>query len=135
MSQLHFQGRGFRLTGTPVSITPVSRCTLLRYIQLKKFKEYLRLLDSGKLGEQDEMSTWIYPTRFKKQKGKVYVECPCCKNEAEQSWIDKKGACIECLRKRKLAHHRSSESPRVLRKSLSQPSFGGILNSLYRLFG
>ena len=34
MSQLHFQGRGFRLTGTPVSITPVSRCTLLRYIQV-----------------------------------------------------------------------------------------------------
>ena len=102
---------------------------------LKKFKEYLRLLDSGKLGEQDEMSTWIYPTRFKKQKGKVYVECPCCKNEAEESWIKEKGACIECLRKRKLAHQRSSDSPRVLRKSLSQPSFGGILNSLYRLFG
>lgn len=34
VSQLHFQGRGFRLTGTPVSITPVSRCTLLRYIQI-----------------------------------------------------------------------------------------------------
>ncbi len=41
MSQLHFQGRGFRLTGTPVSITPVSRCTLLRYIQLEN------LLDNG----------------------------------------------------------------------------------------
>ena len=102
---------------------------------LKKFKEYLRLLDSGKLGEQDEMSTWIYPTRFKKQKGKVYVECPCCKNEAEESWIKENGACIECLRKRRLAHQRSSESPRVLQKSLSQPSFNGILNSLYRLFG
>ena len=39
VSQLHFQGRGFRLTGTPVSITPVSRCTLLRYIQVISVEE------------------------------------------------------------------------------------------------
>ncbi len=54
VSQLHFQGRGFRLTGTPVSITPVSRCTLLRYIHmagemedLGKFGIFARIFDSA----------------------------------------------------------------------------------------
>ncbi len=102
---------------------------------LKKFKEYLRLLDSGKLGEQDEMSTWIYPTRFKKQKGVVYVKCPCCKNETDQSWINEKGACIECLRKRKLARQRSYGSPRVLQESKVQSPLNVLPDFLYRLFG
>lgn len=102
---------------------------------LKKFKEYLRLLDSGKLGEQDEMSTWVYPTRFKKQKGVVYVRCPCCKNEADKNLIDTKGYCVECLRKRNLVHRRSSGSSRVLRKSKVQPSLNGLIGSLCRLFG
>lgn len=102
---------------------------------LKKFKDYLRLLDSGKLGEQDEMSTWVYPTRFKKQKGVVYVRCPCCKNEADKNLIDAKGYCVECLRKRNLVHRRSSGSPRVLRKSKVQPSLNGLIGSLCRLFG
>ena len=39
MSQLHFQGRGFRLTGTPVSITPVSLIIPVR-----------RSRQSGKMG-------------------------------------------------------------------------------------
>ncbi len=102
---------------------------------LKKFKDYLRLLDSGKLGEQDEMSTWVYPTRFKKQKGVVYVRCPCCKNEADKNLIDAKGYCVECLRKRNLVHRCSSGSPRVLRKSKVQPSLNGLIGSLCRLFG
>ena len=102
---------------------------------LKKFKEYLRLLDSGKLGEQDEMSTWVYPTRFKKQKGVVYVKCPFCPNEVDQELLKEKGACIECLRKRRLSRQRSSNVLRRPRevKSLSSPSI--VQNLFCRLFG
>lgn len=81
------------------------------YDWFKKFSEYLRLLDSGKYGEQDKMSEQVYPTRFKKQKGVTYVKCPQCGEETDESIISKYGICMECLRKNRLSRHQRPPIP------------------------
>lgn len=95
------------------------------YDWFKKFSEYLRLLDSGKYGEQDEMSELIYPTRFKKQKGVTYVKCSQCGEDTDEKVISKFGICLECLRKNRLSRYQKSSTPRhtsEYRSSFSQPS-------------
>lgn len=69
---------------------------------LAMFNEFLRLLDSGEYGAQDSMSENIYPTRFKKRKGGIYVFCSCCHNETDQQYCEN-GVCLDCRRKQRLA--------------------------------
>ena len=78
----------------------------------KKLNAYLDLLDSGKYGEQDEMSEQVYPTRFKKQKGVIYVKCPQCGEDTNESVISKFGICLECLRKNRLRHSQRTSTSR-----------------------
>ncbi len=95
------------------------------YDWFKKFSEYLRLLDSGKYGEQDEMSEQVYPTRFKKQRGVTYVKCPQCGEDTDEHIIGKYGICMECLRKNRLSRYQSSSAPQnksVYRGTFSRPA-------------
>ena len=94
---------------------------------LKKFKEYLGLLDSGKFGKQDEMSEWLYPTRFKKQKGVNYAKCPHCGGDVDPKHLDKEGLCSECRRKKHLCRRRP-RNPR-------QQSSGHHRQTSFCLFG
>lgn len=81
---------------------------------LKKFNEYLRLL-RGDFGKKDPMSNMIYPTRFKKQDGVVYVKCSRCGNETKQEFLSDRGICVECRRKEGIVksrrYHHNSPSP------------------------
>lgn len=77
---------------------------------LRKFKEYLDLLDTGKFGMQDKMSESIYPTRFKKQKGVKYVLCNKCGGETDEKYINENGICLECRRKSRLCFQKRSRN-------------------------
>ena len=63
---------------------------------LSLFKYYLRLLDSGKFGEQDKMSEELFPTRHKKNPKINYVKCVLCGNETPENQC-KNGMCRTCL--------------------------------------
>lgn len=63
-----------------------------------KFANYLELLDSGKLAEQDEMSEELFPTRFKKVAGIVYVKCKLCHKDVQKKYCQK-GICPDCLKR------------------------------------
>lgn len=63
---------------------------------LQKFKYYLDLLDSGKYGQQDEMSEELFPTRHKKNPKATYIRCRLCGQEAEEARC-KNGICKDCL--------------------------------------
>ncbi len=65
---------------------------------LKRFEEYLRLIESGKLAEQDAMSLELFPTRLKKNRNATYIRCRLCGEEVEEDRAEE-GICQECLRK------------------------------------
>lgn len=70
---------------------------------LKKFEYYLKLLQSGKLIEQDAMSADIFPTRLKKNPNDTYVRCRICGNEVKEDWTEQ-GICSSCLKKGEIYH-------------------------------
>lgn len=63
---------------------------------LSKFKYYLHLLDSGKLGEQDKMSEELFPNRHKKNPKVTYTKCTLCSREVPEETC-RNGICKECL--------------------------------------
>lgn len=63
---------------------------------LSKYKYYLHLLDSGKLGEQDKMSEELFPNRHKKNPKVTYVKCTLCHREVPDETC-RNGICKECL--------------------------------------
>jgi len=63
-----------------------------------KFEIYLRLLDSGKLAEQDSMSLELFPTRFKKNPKATYIKCKLCRAEVDEDRTEQ-GYCQDCLHK------------------------------------
>ncbi|SHH23804.1 CFI-box-CTERM domain-containing protein [Clostridium grantii] len=63
---------------------------------LSKFKYYLDLLDSGKLGKQDKMSEELFPNRHKKNPKVTYVKCTLCHREVPEETC-RNGICKECL--------------------------------------
>lgn len=65
---------------------------------LSIFNEFLRLLDTGKYGEQDKMSEDLFPTRHKRHRDIEYITCKLCKNEVPEDNC-KSGICRECLNK------------------------------------
>ncbi|MDR2409902.1 MAG: zinc-ribbon domain containing protein [Bacteroidales bacterium] len=72
----------------------LSRLDETKWISL--FEEYLHLLESGKLGEWDIMSEEIFPTRFKKDRNKTYINCRKCGNEIEEE-RSRNGMCFSCF--------------------------------------
>jgi serine/threonine protein kinase len=65
-------------------------------IWISLFEEYLYLLESGKLGEWDKMSEEIFPTRFKKDRNKTYINCGKCGDEIEEE-RSRDGMCFSCF--------------------------------------
>ncbi|MDE6834532.1 MAG: zinc-ribbon domain containing protein [Ruminococcus sp.] len=65
---------------------------------LSIFRYYLELLDSGKLGQNDEMSEELYPTRHKKSNKFTYISCKLCNTEVKESF-SQNGICRNCLNK------------------------------------
>lgn len=63
---------------------------------ISKFSYYLKLLDSGKLGERDKMSEEIYPDRHKKSPKVTYTKCRLCVREVPEDSC-RNGICKECL--------------------------------------
>lgn len=61
-----------------------------------KMAHYLRLLDEGKLEEQDQMSGELFPTRHKKNSKLVYISCKLCGKEVPEEYCEN-GICRECL--------------------------------------
>lgn len=61
-----------------------------------KMAHYLKLLDGGKLEEQDQMSVELFPTRHKKNSKMVYINCKLCGKEAPEEYCED-GICRECL--------------------------------------
>lgn len=70
---------------------------------LGKMIHYLGLLDSGKFGEQDEMSAVIFPTRYKKNVNLEYVRCSICGEEVPEDSTEQ-GMCKSCLKKGEIYH-------------------------------
>lgn len=64
---------------------------------LGKFENYLELLTSGKMAEQDEMSMSIFPSRLKKNSKYTYVRCRICGDEVEEDRTEQ-GICQKCLK-------------------------------------
>lgn len=90
-------------------------------------QKFLYLLDSGKFGEQDEMSEEIYPTRFKKQPDSVIVNCTCCGNETDQKYVDENGVCLDCRRKQSIV---SGEPMRRVKRVVSGPRPHSRVNNI-----
>ncbi len=63
---------------------------------LVKFRRYLDLLDSGKLGQQDKMSEELFPIRFKLNPNVTYVNCVLC-GVAVPEESCKENICPQCL--------------------------------------
>lgn len=63
---------------------------------LKLFRYYLRLLDEGKLREQDPMSEELFPTRHKLNPNVTYVKCRLC-GELVNEKIAREGICRSCM--------------------------------------
>ena len=64
---------------------------------LSLFNYYLRLLETGKFGEQDKMSEELFPTRHKKNPKCNYIECCLCHNEMPEEQCQN-GICQSCLK-------------------------------------
>ena len=64
---------------------------------LALFREYLRLLDSGKFAAQDPMSVELFPTRFKRSANLTYTKCKIC-NETVPEDNCRNGICHNCLK-------------------------------------
>ncbi len=63
---------------------------------LKIFRYYLRLLDEGKLKEQDPMPEDLFPTRHKLNSNVTYVKCRIC-GEMVNEKTAREGICRSCL--------------------------------------
>ena len=69
---------------------------------LKIFNKYYRLLNDGILAKNDEMSEYLFPTRFKKNTsdGNNYIRCKLCGHEFPENKCTN-GYCEPCLRQGK----------------------------------
>jgi serine/threonine protein kinase len=65
---------------------------------LQIFEEFLSLLKSEEFVKQDEMSTELFPLRFKKKKEITFVKCLLCGTEVGENTIVH-GYCRGCLKK------------------------------------
>ncbi|OYQ78710.1 hypothetical protein B9T19_07635 [Ignatzschineria sp. F8392] len=74
--------------------TEQTRTSVDRWLSL--FKEYLSLLDDGKLEQQDSMSIELFPTRHKKHPGLTYSTCKLCRVEKQDNLMIKE-YCKSCL--------------------------------------
>lgn len=63
---------------------------------LALFRYYLKLLESGKYGEQDEMSEELFPTRHKKNINLTYIKCSICGTDVPEN-NSQNGICRNCL--------------------------------------
>lgn len=63
---------------------------------LKLFRYYLRLLDDGKLREQDPMSEELFPTRHKLNSNVTYVRCKLCGQLVNEKSV-REGICRTCM--------------------------------------
>lgn len=61
-----------------------------------KMAHYLRLLDEGKLEEQDQMSGELFPTRHKRNSKLVYIKCKLCGKEEPEEYCENE-ICRTCL--------------------------------------
>lgn len=77
------------------------RLTVNEWIPI--FTYYLELLDSGKFGEQDEMSEELFPCRHKKNRNFEYITCKLCGKEITESQ-GKNGICRDCLNNGDIYH-------------------------------
>ncbi len=64
---------------------------------LSLFEYYLKLLETGKFGEQDKMSEELFPTRHKKNPKLNYIKCRLCHNEMPEEQCQN-GICQSCLK-------------------------------------
>lgn len=62
---------------------------------LNLFRYYLRLLDEGKLREQDPMSEELFPTRHKLSPKVTYVDCRICGEKVNEK-VARYGLCKSC---------------------------------------
>lgn len=62
---------------------------------LNLFRYYLRLLDEGKLWEQDPMSEELFPTRHKLSPKITYVDCRICGEKVNEK-VARYGLCKSC---------------------------------------
>lgn len=60
------------------------------------FETYLKLLDSGTFGEQDQMSEELFPTRHKKHSSLNYQKCKLCHQEFPDNQMQEQ-ICSKCL--------------------------------------
>lgn len=60
------------------------------------FETYLKLLDSGAFGEQDQMSEELFPTRHKKHVSLSYQKCKFCHQEFPDNQMQEQ-ICSKCL--------------------------------------
>ena len=60
------------------------------------FKEYLYLIESGKIQQQDSMSLDLFPTRLKMNPKATHIVCRLCKNTVDEQNC-KEGICQQCL--------------------------------------
>jgi len=63
---------------------------------LKLFRYYLRLLDEGKLREQDPMSEELFPTRHKLNPNVTYIKCRLCGEQVNEKSA-REGICRSCM--------------------------------------
>lgn len=70
---------------------------------LKKFENYLELLNNGKMAEQDSMSLDIFPSRLKKNPQATYISCKICGEDVEEDRTEQ-GICRDCLKKGETYH-------------------------------
>lgn len=64
---------------------------------LIKFEDYLKLLESKKLFDQDNMSIELFPTRLKRNPKATYIHCMLCGSEVDEDWTVQ-GICQKCLK-------------------------------------
>ena len=67
------------------------------------FRRYHGLLTSGKMVEQDEEALLLFPTRFKKQRGKTYAACKLCGRQEDEDRMEA-GICPSCLHEGETYH-------------------------------
>ncbi|MBR1647213.1 MAG: zinc-ribbon domain containing protein [Selenomonadaceae bacterium] len=63
---------------------------------LRLFEYYLKLLKNGTMTANDEESILIFPTRFKREKDKIYAKCKLCGKEFVEDSLEQ-GICRACL--------------------------------------
>lgn len=65
---------------------------------MKECCNYLKQFDSGKITQWDSMSAELFPTRFKKYPGAVFINCKKCGQEVDQKYC-RDGICANCRNK------------------------------------